>query len=120
MLRIVDPKDAGRLTFEALGRFMRLIGVYLILFNEKRGVHAKPVCGGKVECDSRCCHHNQHFMTRVKKENDFQANLWRMLNVMHCGYIHTSLLRDLVVTLYESNYVPQGTLAARIKGKFGF
>ncbi len=113
VLRRVDPIGRRQLSSDMLGSFMQIVGIYKILYSSKYGSHARPAEGAKIRCTDGC-RHSKSFLERLKKENEFHANFWRMLNVLNCGYIHSEMLKETLLTLYESTYVPVSTLASQI------
>ena len=110
----VDVRGRRKFSFEMLGTFMQKLGVYKILYNEKHKAHNKPTLG-EIKCDDTCCH-SREFLMRQYRENEFHYNLWRKLNITGSEYISTELLKELLVLLYEANYMSMAVLAERIEG----
>jgi len=112
----IDKKNWKQFTFDMLGQFMQLVGVYKILYNPKFGLHSKPSTG-KIKC-GETCKHSDAFLGRQHKENDFHFNLWKILNISYTEYISTELLKELMMLLYDFTYVPESDLVGQITSIF--
>jgi len=97
---------------------MHLIGAYKILYNSKYGIHSKPSTGGLIKCNEDSCNHSKAFLKRQAQENEFHLNLWKILNISYTEYISSELLKELLMQLYDFNYVPLITLSEQIEGTF--
>ena len=100
----INPTNEGILTFDMMGKFMRCIGIYKILYNPEYHVLCRP--NGEF-IYKQTTFKNDKFYTRKDKELEFQINTWGLLKRNHKGYIDAELLIELILLLatsYMDNY----------------
>eukprot|EP00826_Nyctotherus_ovalis_P064739 TRINITY_DN9502_c0_g1_i3.p1 TRINITY_DN9502_c0_g1~~TRINITY_DN9502_c0_g1_i3.p1 ORF type:complete len:402 (+),score=81.89 TRINITY_DN9502_c0_g1_i3:354-1559(+) len=95
----MDPTNERILTFDTLGKLMRLLGIYRVLYNPAYHVLCRP------NGDSAFKHlpSSLSFHSRKDKELEFQVNIWGLLKRKHRGYIDAEVAIELLLLLAAAN-----------------
>jgi len=111
VIKQIDKDDNKRMTYDMVGEFMHIAGIYKILYNPKyKGDYIVP--SGVINEET----FSQNMVLRRRRENKFQINFWKKVNTTHDKYISTKLFKRIIMMLYETNSVQIDILADRIEG----
>lgn len=94
-----------------VGEFMRIAGIYKVLYNPKyKGSYNIP--SGVVREKT----FRQNMVMRRRRENKFQINFWKKLNRVHDKFIPVELFKKVVMLLYEIKTIQTDLLADKLEG----
>lgn len=101
----VDTESTFKLSFDMVGRILFIMGVFKVLYNEK---YAQSN-------DSSTSCSSISFNIKSNKERVFHESLWAMLKSPLGDFVQVSLLKDVLLVLYDSHYIAASILSDKLK-----
>lgn len=98
----VDAHNAGKLSFDMIGRLFQTMGIFQICYNDKRNITNTK----------KHCNNNKLFQAKAEKEKLFHENLWKILR--YSDYIYTTVLKEVLSILYDSHYTSPSVLSEKL------
>lgn len=107
----IDTESRNELNSDMVGKFLQIVGVYKVLYNENYGDYSLNTS----EVSSEMVSHKETVLLRRDLERNFHSGFWNLLS----NYSHTSvnshLFKEVILLLFDVNTMQLDTLAEYIE-----